>query len=151
MGLIQIVDSQEKRVVHVVVALKKAAVVLYGGHQWRVGVGVNVEAFRDHVKEIKILEGWRFLCPLLFGCLIKTGGFWSSKRRIQITVLLCVDPLRSNFKCIFTPEGKRFSITTSLIFFAPAWRDRKHLYSPQKSNNFITKRCLYKCIFIGTW
>ena len=73
LGFIQVVDAQEKRVVHVVVALKKAAVLLYGGHQCCVGLRVNVEAFWDHVKEIKILEGWRFLCPLLFGCLSKTG------------------------------------------------------------------------------
>ena len=66
-----VVDAQEKRVVHVVVALEKTAVLLYGGHQSRVGFGINLEAFWDHVKEIKILEGWRLLCPLLCGCLTK--------------------------------------------------------------------------------
>ena len=69
LGLIQVVDAQEKRVVHVVVALEKTAVLLYGGHQSRVGLGINLEAFWDHVKEIEILEGWRLLCPLLCGCL----------------------------------------------------------------------------------
>ena len=73
LGLIQVVDAQEKRVVHVIVALKKVAVSLYCGHQCLVGLRVNVEAFWDHVKEIKVLEGWRFLCPLLFGCLTKQG------------------------------------------------------------------------------
>ena len=70
-GFIQVVDAQEKRVVHVVVALEKQAVLLDGGHQCRVSLRVNLEAFRDHVKEIKILEGWRLLCPLLCGCLTK--------------------------------------------------------------------------------
>ena len=83
-GLIQVVDAQEKRVVHVVVALKKAAVLLYGGHQCCVCIGVNVEALWDHVKEIKILEGWRFLCPLLFGCLIKTGKFDFQKGEFEL-------------------------------------------------------------------
>ena len=69
LGFIQVVDAQEKRVVHVVVALEKTAVLLYGGHQSCVGVGINPEAFWDHVKEIEILEGWGFLCPLLCGCL----------------------------------------------------------------------------------
>ena len=71
LGFIQVVDAQEKRVVHVVVALEKTAVLLYGGHQSCVGVGINPEAFWDHVKEIKILEGWKLLCPLLCGCLKK--------------------------------------------------------------------------------
>ena len=69
LGLIQVVDAQEKRVVHVVVALEKTAVLLYGGHQSCVGVGINPEAFWDHVKEIEILEGWRLLCPFLYRCL----------------------------------------------------------------------------------
>ena len=69
--LIQVVDAQEKRVVHVVVALQKVAVSLNCGHQCCVGFGVNVEAFWYPVKEIKILEGWRLLCPLLCGCLTK--------------------------------------------------------------------------------
>ena len=115
--LIQVVDAQEKRVVHIIVTLKKAAVSLYGRHQCCIGLGVNLEAFWDLVKEIKILEGWRFLCPFLCGCLIKTEEKCSSNRRMGNTFLPCVDPLRSNFKCIFTPEGKRFFITTSLIFF----------------------------------
>ena len=71
--LIQVVDAQEKRIVHIVVALKKAAVSLYGRHQCCIGLGVNLEAFWDLVKEIKILEGWRFLCPLLCRCLTKRG------------------------------------------------------------------------------
>ena len=71
LGLVEVVDAQEERVVHVIVALKKVAVSLYCGHQCLVGLRVNVEALWDHVKEIKILEGWRFLCPLLCRCLTK--------------------------------------------------------------------------------
>ena len=66
LGLIEVVDAQEKRVVHYVKALKNSAVSLDGRHQCCVGFGVKVKTFRDEIQKIKILEGWIFLCPLAF-------------------------------------------------------------------------------------
>ena len=103
-------------------ALENSAVSLNGRHHCYVGFGIKVEAFRDKIQKIKLKVGY-FFALSLFDAWYKINlsiGF--IQRVFENTFLLYVDPLRSNFRCIVTPDGSRLFITTSRIFFWAAWK-----------------------------